>query len=209
MILIFGYHRQINKSISLFLAQNRARNDASNRAEFLQSLAEKRRQLHPDAEDSDMTSISEASSCARTDAKVLDRDVQMKYDIAKNEEGPLRRTVKHGGTSQDIPNSEGTGRQTATITNTLSRELHPGLDERLANIESHLAVRYGKPRLQLLSECVRLITVRSAICSTVPARSIKISRRSPYKARKRLSTLGSAPFQSTSSRCKLQSTSFR
>jgi hypothetical protein len=92
-----------------------------------------------------MASISEASSCARADAKLLNRDVQMKYDIAKNEEGPLRRTVKHGAASQDIPNPKGKRRQTAATMDSLSRERHPGLDERLANIESHLAVRYGKP----------------------------------------------------------------
>jgi hypothetical protein len=69
----------------------------------------------------------------------------MKYDIAKNEEGPLRRTVKHGAASQDIPNPKGKRRQTAATMDSLSRERHPGLDERLANIESHLAVRYGKP----------------------------------------------------------------
>ena len=122
---------------------NRARNDASNRAEFLQSLADKRRQLNADTEDSDTASIAETSSCARTDAKLLDRDVQMKYDIAKNEEGPLRRTVKHGVMSQDIPNPKSNRRQTAATVDR-SREWHPGLDERLANIETHLAVRYGK-----------------------------------------------------------------
>ncbi len=34
------------------------------------------------------------SSCARGDAKPVDRDKQMKYDIAKNGEGPLTKTVK-------------------------------------------------------------------------------------------------------------------
>ena len=34
------------------------------------------------------------SSCARVDAKPVDRDKQMKYDIAKNGEGPLTKTVK-------------------------------------------------------------------------------------------------------------------
>lgn len=34
------------------------------------------------------------SSCARVDAKPVDRDKQMKFDIAKNGEGPLTKTVK-------------------------------------------------------------------------------------------------------------------
>jgi hypothetical protein len=96
-------------------------------------------------EDSDMASIPETtSSCARTDAKPLDRDLQMKYDIARNEEGPLRRTVKLGSTSQHDSNSKGKQRQTAAAEDRLTREQHPGLDERLVNIETHLAVRYGK-----------------------------------------------------------------
>ncbi|KAK0443768.1 hypothetical protein EV421DRAFT_1803181 [Armillaria borealis] len=56
----------LTKSISQYLSRNRAQNDASNRAEFLRP-----------------------TSCARTDAKTLDRDTQMKYDTAKNEDGPL------------------------------------------------------------------------------------------------------------------------
>jgi hypothetical protein len=45
------------------------------------------------------------------------RDLQMKYDIAKDE-GPLRKTI-----------------------NTASKT---GLDERVRNLETHLAVRYGE-----------------------------------------------------------------
>jgi hypothetical protein len=91
------------------------------------------------------------SSCARTDAKSLDRDVQMKYDVAKNEEGPLRRTIRVGATSQAVSNSEGKQRRTTITEGSLSRERHPGLDERLVNIEKHLAVRYGKPYSHSLS----------------------------------------------------------
>jgi hypothetical protein len=144
---------QITKSISAFLAQNRARNDASNRAEFVHTLAEKRRQRQLDNDDSPMTDIS----CARVDAKPLDRDVQMKYDIAKNEEGPLSRTVK-----QPAPSNSAKGKQKAESRMDakvnvwqseydLASDRHPGLDERLSNIESHLAVRYGMFHLPWLS----------------------------------------------------------
>ncbi|KAF7315768.1 hypothetical protein MIND_00092800 [Mycena indigotica] len=146
----------ITKSISVFLAQNRAKNDASNRAEFLLSLAEKRKQV--EAEGSD-------SSCARTDAKLIDRDVQMKYDIARNTDGPLRRTVK-------IPSTEIPSTSPATSrarTKSMAREekkpeeadekTNTPVNERLTNVETHFSVRYvpGPPdsfasRLQFLED---------------------------------------------------------
>lgn len=130
---------QINKSISSFLAQNRARNDASNRSEFLLSLAEKRAKLQPDTADVQM---SDPPSCARTDARMIDRDVQMRYDIAKNEEGPLRRTV---GKPPALADSKGEGKaeERHSGTGQVTSERHPALDERLTNAETHLAVRYG------------------------------------------------------------------
>ncbi|KIJ68091.1 hypothetical protein HYDPIDRAFT_83317 [Hydnomerulius pinastri MD-312] len=121
------------KSISQFLAQNRAKNDASNRAEFLQSLAQKRRRLNIEPE-----STEPIPSCARTDAKHLDRDSQMKYDIAKNEDGPLRRTMKVADGTQAKKET------LVALTDDTQSEHQPALDERLKNIESHLAVRYGR-----------------------------------------------------------------
>ncbi|KAI6121819.1 hypothetical protein F5141DRAFT_1092528 [Pisolithus sp. B1] len=121
----------ITKSVSQFLAENRAKNDASNRSEFLQSIAEKRRRLD----------IGED----RTDMKQLDREVQMKYDIAKNEDGPLRRTV-HG-----VNRKEAQEKPVALSEGSESKD-HPALDERLKNIEAHLAVRYvPAPPRNLLS----------------------------------------------------------
>lgn len=124
---------KITKAISQFLAQNRAKNDASNRAEFLESLAQKRRRLNIDPE-----STEHIPSCARTDAKPLDRDSQMKYDIAKNEDGPLRRTVK-GLDGKAAKEKE----KLAALADDTPSELQPGIDGRLKNIESHVAVRYG------------------------------------------------------------------
>lgn len=120
----------ITKSVSQFLAENRAKNDASNRSEFLQSIAEKRRRLDI-REDVDDT----IPSCARTDTKQLDREVQMKYDIAKNEDGPLRRTV------QGVNRKEAQEKLVALSDGSESKD-HPAFDERLKNIEAHLAVRY-------------------------------------------------------------------
>ena len=135
------------------------------------------------------------SSCARVDAKPVDRDKQMKYDIAKNGEGPLTKTVKQPGPnpspssvldSQQIPSSlaqekkrkigdldldqpaeasktkskrsKGKGKdkekETAgevldeedeeTIETRLTADDMPAVNERLKNIEEHLALRYGK-----------------------------------------------------------------
>ncbi|KII92625.1 hypothetical protein PLICRDRAFT_89194 [Plicaturopsis crispa FD-325 SS-3] len=115
-------HTSTTKEISKFLARNRARNDASNRTEFLHA--------RPDG----------TPSCARVDAKTIDRDVQMKYDIAQNEEGPLRRTMRPPGASEErAPKRrkiDGDGEEEPTT------ESHPAFDERLRNIEAHVAVRY-------------------------------------------------------------------
>ena len=148
LLFIILIYQQINKSISEFLAKKRARNDASNRAEFVYTLAEKRRRLNKD------TSMTHAdiSSCARVDAKLLDRDVQVKYDIAKNEDGPLSRTVKPlepTGIAKGNHTSEESGSHMDTKSGVgqtqddLTSDRHPGLDERLSNIENHLAIRYG------------------------------------------------------------------
>ncbi|KAH7888927.1 hypothetical protein F5I97DRAFT_766769 [Phlebopus sp. FC_14] len=121
----------VTKSISQFLARNRAKNDASNRAEFVESLAQKRRRLNVDPENTDPI-----PSCARTDAKQLDRDAQMKYDIAKNEDGPLRRTMKGADAKQEKEE------KLTALSEDAESVWQPALDERLKSIETHLAVRY-------------------------------------------------------------------
>ncbi|KAF8482681.1 hypothetical protein DFH94DRAFT_728931 [Russula ochroleuca] len=125
----------INKSISELLARSRARNDASNRAEFLH----RHRRLHTGeasgvpcpGEGDDV----ESASCARTDSRTVDRDVMMKFDIAKNEEGPLRRTLK-------VEMKDENNRPTDKGDHLVTANRHPGLDERLKNLETHLAMRY-------------------------------------------------------------------
>lgn len=84
--------------------------------------------------------IDNIASCARVDAKTQDRDMQMKYDIAKNDDGPLRKTMK--AVVKDPPArldkaNDNHGDDTPTA------ERYPAFDERLLNVESHLAVRYG------------------------------------------------------------------
>ncbi|KAJ7747218.1 hypothetical protein B0H16DRAFT_1555100 [Mycena metata] len=166
----------ITKSISAFLAQNRAKNDASNRAEFLLSLAERKRKRAADDEGdgarpnaADVEMKEDPASCARTDAKPIDRDIQMKYDIAKNHDGPLRRTTrqKTKPVAPPTPSAAAPAASPTTSTRTKSKQqqkksaspavvkaepdvsagakaasVHFALDQRVGNIESHFSVRY-------------------------------------------------------------------
>lgn len=78
---------------------------------------------------------------ARTAAKQIDRDAQMPYDIAKNDEGPLKRTV---GSKDVVVNAEERPRKRVKrMEDGETADSHPGFDERLRNIETHLAVKYG------------------------------------------------------------------
>ncbi|KAI0066198.1 hypothetical protein BV25DRAFT_1821108 [Artomyces pyxidatus] len=126
----------INKAVSLLLARNRARNNASNRAEFLRS--HKRRRLD-DQVAADQTGENTDPSCARTDAKIVDRDIMMKFDVAKNEEGPLQRTMKTEENEGNLAKGEN---RVQNVDGEDTAQRHPGLDERIRSIETHLAVRY-------------------------------------------------------------------
>ena len=64
----------------------------------------------------------------------------MKYDIAKNEDGPLRKTMKK---EQDVKMNETSEPHHETGAAATARR-YPALDERLRNIETHVAVRYGE-----------------------------------------------------------------
>ncbi len=102
-------------------------------------MAEKRRRLN---ENGDSEPVP---SCARTDAKTQNRDLRMKYDIAKNEDGPLRRTLKSGvlvnaGSTPSASKASANG----AADDVPSASRYPALDERLQNIEKHLAIRYGE-----------------------------------------------------------------
>ncbi|KAI9327046.1 hypothetical protein BDR26DRAFT_809107, partial [Obelidium mucronatum] len=71
------------------------------------------------------------TTCARTDAKEINRNTQMKLDLAVNEEGPLDKST-HLGTARD----DGMKTQYSTKGNTL---VH--LQSRLATIEQHLRIK--------------------------------------------------------------------
>ncbi len=129
---------QTIKEVSRFLSKNRSKNEASNREEFLNATG--------------------TTSCARTDAKHQDRDLQMKYDIAKNEDGPLRRTMKdfHAEAQQ----------ATVTSSATKDAQIHPGLDDRLKTVETHLAIRYGETPLYAYDS--RVFTYETIVVPSMP-----------------------------------------
>ena len=124
-------------------------NDASNQNEFLLSLQSKREKQPASDEDfvmgtSDTPSENERvpPSCARADAKFIDRTKHTKYDIAKNEDGPLRRTTRSASKAKSTRDSP------------VSLE-----SERLKTIESHLAVKYGTKSYFFLSMLVFLLLI--------------------------------------------------
>jgi hypothetical protein len=136
---------KITKEISKFLAENRARINRSNRQEFVHNFHSKKARLFPGKEELEPAEEEMlATTCARVDAKTQSRDVQIKFDIAKNEDGPLRKTVKP--LSNLVREKDGNKATAAGVTSwsnepTLAR--HPGLVERFDNIEEHLALKYG------------------------------------------------------------------
>lgn len=162
-------------------------------------------------------------SCARTDAKPIDRDVMMKYDIAKNEEGPLRRTTNanvnantsdkastletaKGKTSEGVNPESGVGvgeDGKAVVT----AERYPPLHERLQNLETHLAVRYGVLYSSTLHSrysqqyLVTIQCVYSTVASSIFIISSAVPRRAYHKIRKRSPALGSFALQSASPWC--------
>jgi len=81
----------------------------------------------------------------------------MKYDVAKNEGGPLRRTVKAEKANVDVlpelRTLKGKGRAITMHddVNAPTLQRHPGLRERFSSMEDHLAVRYvPSPPVSLL-----------------------------------------------------------
>ncbi|KAG8716695.1 hypothetical protein FRC09_015367 [Ceratobasidium sp. 395] len=110
------------KAISRFLANVRSRVDQSNRDEFIQRK--------PPSSDPSISNPGPGTGSARTDATKLNRDVQMKYDIVKNEDGPLGKTVKAKPAQSANPNMS---------TEAVSRA---AFNERFEAIETHLALKY-------------------------------------------------------------------
>jgi hypothetical protein len=217
------------------------------------------------------------TSCARVNGKPIDREKQIKYDIAKNEDGPLTRTaVKKplladssvASTSIVVPEDvsstsrvetpalgqpprkkrrlgdveEESAKSTANArtlskdkrkvkeqqptsvpisspsdqagNETLSTKFMADMDERMLNIEEHLAVRYGNspppfPLAPLFSEKNEILTFFvfvwvhvyfSTFFTKNTTRPTQISGRSHHQTREGVPALGGFAFQSAKSR---------
>ncbi|RUS25226.1 hypothetical protein BC938DRAFT_472454, partial [Jimgerdemannia flammicorona] len=110
--------------IDTFIQVKQAEIDASNRAEFLR---------RKDPSEDDIT-------CARTDAREINRNIQMKFDVVNNEDGPLARSLAHGkAAAAAAAEEEQRGRRGGAGE---MRGVSGGTGERLKNLEEHLSVRF-------------------------------------------------------------------
>ncbi len=112
--------------------------------------------------------VDNEPSCARTDARHVDRTQQIKYDVAKNDDH-LKRTTKKQLDSHPLSPSHKGKEKAGVIEQTpytvfderVTAERHSGLDERLSNVETHFSVTYGMFR--------RFFYRITESCSTVPS----------------------------------------
>lgn len=75
----------------------------------------------------------------------------MKYDIAKNEDGPLRRTMK------GVAGDKGRQKELLALHDDAEGDQQPATDQRVKNIEEHLAVRYVPAPPRTLLSRLRLL----------------------------------------------------
>jgi hypothetical protein len=102
----------------------------------------------------------------------------MRYDIAKNPEGPLGRTMHGKLAKQDPRQAEGQG-SGGVLSDMLKVALagpgtptmprHPGLQERFDNVEDHLRIRWGV----YLKQCI--LNLPEYYCSPRPSRGLAIT----------------------------------
>jgi hypothetical protein len=107
--------KEVDQRINTFIQAKQNELDESNRTEFLS-------RHDPKADD---------VTCARTDAREINRNIQMKFDIVNNEDGPLARSLS---TFNDKKNTETTN-TTATVSGAADSI------ERINNIEQHLNIK--------------------------------------------------------------------
>ncbi|KAI8981482.1 hypothetical protein BDB01DRAFT_794236 [Pilobolus umbonatus] len=116
-IQIRATNEQIEHRINSFIQTKQNELDESNRTEFLN-------RHDPAAED---------VTCARTDAREINRNIQMKFDIVNNEDGPLARSlVAYNDSKAEANDNKNTTDSTTSV----------DMEERLTNIEDHLNVKY-------------------------------------------------------------------
>ncbi|RUO96824.1 hypothetical protein BC936DRAFT_141406 [Jimgerdemannia flammicorona] len=125
-VQIRATNSEMKHRIDTFIQVKQAEIDASNRAEFLR---------RKDPSEDDIT-------CARTDAREINRNIQMKFDVVNNEDGPLARSLAHGkAAAAAAAEEEQRGRRGGAGE---MRGVSGGTGERLKNLEEHLSVRFGE-----------------------------------------------------------------
>lgn len=109
---------EVNQRINTFIQAKQNELDESNRTEFLS-------RHDPTADD---------VTCARTDAREINRNIQMKFDVVNNEDGPLARSLTAFNEQQQQQQQQANSGSTATT-------IGADATERVNNIEQHLNVR--------------------------------------------------------------------
>ena len=87
----------------------------------------------------------------------------MKVNIAKNEEGLLRRTLKVEMKNENERHADKTTEGDRLVT----AGRHPGLDERLKILETHLAMGYGGTHLSLADMIDLMAFVKSTVAPLI------------------------------------------
>ncbi|CAO3588261.1 unnamed protein product [Absidia cylindrospora] len=115
---------QVQQRINTYIQAKQHDVDASNRTEFLN---------RPDPKGEDVT-------CARADAREINRNIQMKFDIVNNEDGPLARSlISSSATTDEQRSSNTTDNQKRN--DQVATEV---MEERLGNLEAHLNVQFER-----------------------------------------------------------------
>jgi hypothetical protein len=104
---------EVDQRINTFIQAKRNELDESNRTEFLS---------RHDPTSDDVT-------CARTDAREINRNIQMKFDIVNNEDGPIARSLVTFNDNKSALATENSIETSADVT------------ERLNNIQEHLNIK--------------------------------------------------------------------
>ncbi|KAI8085461.1 hypothetical protein BDF21DRAFT_335966, partial [Thamnidium elegans] len=111
---------EVEQRINMFIQAKQNELDESNRTEFLS-------RHDPKADD---------VTCARTDAREINRNIQMKFDIVNNEDGPLARSLSSFHDNKQNSSSSSSSNNKNTIEKTCADPT-----ERINNIEQHLNVK--------------------------------------------------------------------
>ncbi|CAO3644049.1 unnamed protein product [Cunninghamella echinulata] len=185
-VQIRASNNEVQQRIDTYIQAKQHDIDTSNRAEFLS---------RSDPKGEDIT-------CARADAREINRNIQMKFDIVNNEDGPIARSLVSNTT------------QTSSLTNTNNNIMnnHIIVDERLKNIESHLNVQFERnlndpftcmERIKILEDTLMDIERKypkwAAVHFNQPNRSYPPPPSVTYVARSALSSpLPSSPIKNNS-----------